>query len=172
MASNTSYRYTCTLYMCSVYTHAALSASPVSSPCQVLGDHTMQYEYRTMAAFALSTVVNKCTAGQVGLLLQPHSKQTTSMLVCSSITLPLSLPPLSLFLPPFPSPPPRRSVVYRVGWSLCVWSSWRSRTLSSDNGWPSVSGDSGRTMTLPGGTELATTLTKNSLTFSGTRYQM
>jgi regulator-associated protein of mTOR len=31
---------------------------------QVLGDHTMQYEYRTMAAFALSTVVNKCTAGQ------------------------------------------------------------------------------------------------------------
>ena len=32
---------------------------------QVLGDHTMQYEYRTMAAFALSTIVNKYSAGQV-----------------------------------------------------------------------------------------------------------
>lgn len=37
----------------------------VSYPCQVLGDTSMQCEYRTMAAFAISSVVNKYPMGQV-----------------------------------------------------------------------------------------------------------
>ncbi len=31
----------------------------------VLGDHSMQYEYRTMAAFILSIIVNMYPKGQV-----------------------------------------------------------------------------------------------------------
>lgn len=44
---------------------ASVLVSCVPFPYQVLGDHTMQYEYRTMAAFALSTAVNKYSMGQV-----------------------------------------------------------------------------------------------------------
>lgn len=32
---------------------------------QILNDHTMQYEYRTMAVFVLSIIVNKYPKGQV-----------------------------------------------------------------------------------------------------------
>ena len=99
----------------------------------VLGDHTMQYEYRTMAAFILSAIVHNYPRGKV--IICSHGNQCTYMV--------------------------SRRCVFKIMSYQYAYHNWTNLMLCSSNGWPRVWVSYGRSMMQQDGVASGIVLMRN-----------